>query len=505
MKILNAQQLREVDQETIKQEPISSIDLMERASNEFYKAFQLIHKDKNTPILIFAGTGNNGGDALAIARIMTIHHYNVNLYYLKQKERGSDDFETNLKRLMVIKSEIIFPIQNVKDFPIIDEETLVFDGLFGTGLNRAVDGIAEKLIAHINDNASTVFAIDIPSGLFCNDNSATKASSIIKATHTISFQLPKLTFLIADNQQFVGKLHIRDIGITEATLDACETTNYLIDDKLIKSIVKNRQKFSHKGSYGHALLIAGSYGKMGAATLASKACLRSGVGLLTTHVPHLGYNIIQISVPEAMASIDRSELMFTEFPPLDPFNAIGIGPGLGTKPNSVLALKELLQTSDKPMVIDADAINIISANPELLTLLPQNAILTPHPGEFARLVGAFDTHQEQIKQQQLFSEKHNVIIVLKGAHTTISLPDGRLYFNTTGNAGMATGGSGDVLTGAILGFLAQGYSAENATIIGVYLHGVAGNKAANYQSQNGLIASDIIDNLGAAFLNFQNV
>jgi NAD(P)H-hydrate epimerase len=323
---------------------------------------------------------------------------------------------------------------------------------------------------------------------------------VVKADFTLTFQFPKLAFLLADYGEYAGQWEILDIGLHPKAIEEFETDNYFITTEDITGKLKRRERFSHKGNYGHALLMAGSYGKMGAAIMASQGCMRCGTGLLTTHVPHYGYHIIQISVPEAMVSIDRSDILITEFPALNNFDAVGIGPGIGKKPNTVKALKELLTSmGSKPLVMDADALNIISENPGLLELLPENCIITPHPKEFDRLAGTSSSHYERHTKAVDFAKKHNVIIVLKGAYTSIILPDGKSLFNSTGNPGMATAGSGDVLTGVILGLLSQGYSPEDAAVTGVFIHGLAGDMAAGDISEQGIIASDIISNLGRAF------
>jgi len=286
-------------------------------------------------------------------------------------------------------------------------------------------------------------------------------------------------------------------------IEQTESVYNFLTKEFISGKIKRREKFSHKGTYGHALLIAGSYGKMGASVLASQACLRSGVGLLTSHVPRLGYEIIQNSVPEAMISIDPFETVFSEVPELSPFSAIGIGPGLDKMPETQFALKALLQAKPNKLIIDADALNILSENQDWYGLLPENTILTPHPKEFERLAGPSSNSFQRLQIQLQFSAKYNVIVVCKGANTCITFPDGRVFFNSTGNPGMATGGSGDVLTGIIVGLLAQNYSPEDATLIGVYLHGLAGNLAATEFGEYSLIAGDIISHLGKAFLQLE--
>lgn len=344
----------------------------------------------------------------------------------------------------------------------------------------------------------------MPSGLFGEDNSRNDLSKVVRANFTLTFQFPKLSFFFPEHSELLGKWEILPIGLhPEAFRQISSPYNYLNED-FFHGIIRKREKFSHKGNYGHALLIAGSYGKMGAAVLASRACLRSGVGLLTTHVPHSGCEIMQTSVPEAMCSIDSSDFVFSQAPATELFTAIGIGPGLGTDKVTEQALTNLLKLQPSKIILDADALNIISKNRELLEFLPENAVLTPHPKEFERLAGVSTDSYSRLKLQLDFSKKHKVVVVLKGAHTCITLPDGDVFFNTTGNPGMATAGCGDVLTGIILALLAQNYSPCHAARIGVFVHGLAGDLSAVQNGEISLTASDLVSFLGAAFLLKQN-
>lgn len=274
-----------------------------------------------------------------------------------------------------------------------------------------------------------------------------------------------------------------------------ESAEMFILDEKITNFVKKRERLSHKGNYGHAIIFAGSYGKMGAAVLASKACLRSGAGLLTANVPKCGYEIIQIAVPESMCLTDENYLLLTTLPDISMFDAVGIGPGIGQDELTVQLLEQVLLNAKEGLVIDADGLNIISSHPHLLEILPPNAILTPHIKEFDRLVGTTQDKMERFKKQKAFCMRYNCVVILKDACTSICNSNGTLYFNTSGNPGMATGGSGDVLTGIVTGLLAQGYDSLLAALIGVYFHGVAGDLAAGDKGYNALIASDIVDRL----------
>jgi len=370
-------------------------------------------------------------------------------------------------------------------------------------LSRPLKGFPAEMVQKINQLKNTVVAIDVPSGLMGEDNSENTVETILKANFTLTFQFPKISFLFAENEQFTGTWEVLPIGLHPEGMKKIPSDFYFIEGSDAAKIIQHRTTFQHKGDFGHALLIAGSFGKMGAAVLASKACLRSGTGLLTTHVPRMGYSIIQTAVPEAMASTDRHDSVFTEFPGLKPYSAIGVGPGLDKKQNTARALHSLIVQSGVPLVLDADALNILSENREWLSELPENSVLTPHPGEFKRLVGETKNTFEAIQKQLQFSEKYKVIVVLKGAFTSVSTPAGKLYFNSTGNPGMATAGSGDVLTGIILGLLTQEILSESAAVCGVYIHGLAGNLAAAAISQPALIAGDIVKYLGSAFISIK--
>lgn len=499
MKLFTTKQIAELDKFTIENEPIADIDLMERASMQI-TGWLLKQFTTEQKMIFFAGPGNNGGDALAIARQMAELDYLCEVYLLDFGKKLQSSPAINWKRLEEQKKVQLSKIRNSADFPEIDEKAVILDGLFGSGLTRPLAGLPAEIVQKINKSKNTKIAIDIPSGLMGEDNSANIPENILQANFTLTFQFPKLAFLFPENEKYVGKWEVLPIGLHPAGIAKTATQFHVIDFEEQKDLLCARPKFAHKGTFGHALLIAGSFGKMGAAVLASKACLRSGPGLLTTHIPRLGYTILQTAVPEAMVSVDQHDSFFTEFPDLKPFSAIGIGPGLGVKSNSCKALLQLLETVNCPVVFDADALNILATNKSWLEKLPANSILTPHPGEFERLAGESNSSFEKIEKQIQFSKKYRVTVVLKGAHTSISTPEGKVYFNTTGNPGMATAGSGDVLTGIILGLIAQKIPAERAAILGVYLHGLAGDLAAEEKSQFSLIAGDIIDFLSKAFL-----
>ena len=489
MNLLNAQQIKEWDQYTIEQEPISSINLMERAATACVEWIK--EQCRENSFYVFCGTGNNGGDGLAMARQMLKDKLNVKVFILAGASY-TDDFTLNLERL----KEWAVPsfLETDADFPELPAEALLIDALFGTGLNRPLEGLPKRLVKYLNAASNTIVAIDIPSGLFCDKSSI--GVEAIKATHTLSFQRLKMAFLVAENEMNTGAVHVLDIGLNEHFPEKVHSPFKLTDHNLASSLYQPRKAFSHKGSFGHALLCTGSYGKTGAAVLCTKACLRSGAGLTTVHLPEKSLEIMQISAPEAMCRADEHPTMLTklqENPAL--YSSVGVGPGIGTAPATSAFLQDLLQTYAKPMVIDADALNIIAKNKSWIRLLPANSILTPHPKEFARLFGDTNSDFDRINRALQKAAEWKLIIVLKGRYTVIALPNGQAYFNTSGNAGMATGGSGDVLTGLLTGLLAQGYKPEQAAILGVYMHGRAGDQAAAKYGMEALIAGDLIEEL----------
>jgi ADP-dependent NAD(P)H-hydrate dehydratase / NAD(P)H-hydrate epimerase len=499
MKLFLTKQIAEIDRYTIVHEPVADIDLMERAAMKV----TLWLKEKygtERKMIFLAGPGNNGGDALAVARQMAGSGYQCRLFLYDGGKGLKGSPAINLQRMEKQGKVAVEYVLGVDDFPEAEPNVVIIDGLFGSGLTRPLEGLPAEIVQKVNILPNEVISIDIPSGLMGEDNSGNIAEYIIAADFTLTFQFPKISFLFAENEKYTGKWEVLPIGLHQAGIENTPSEFFLTEKEDVRKMIVPRSKFSHKGTFGHALLIAGSYGKTGAAVLASRACLRAGAGLLTTHVPHFGYAIIQTAVPEAMVSVDAHDSIFTEFPELASFNAIGAGPGIGMKTNTRRALYELIAQARVPLVLDADALNILSENPDWLQYLPEKTILTPHPGEFNRLVGETADSWERIHKQCHMAKKFKVIIVLKGAFTSVALPDGRLFFNSTGNPGMATAGSGDTLTGIIVGLLANRMKPEHAAIAGVYLHGLAGDLAAKVKSEQSLVAGDIIEHLGQAFL-----
>jgi ADP-dependent NAD(P)H-hydrate dehydratase / NAD(P)H-hydrate epimerase len=497
VKIFTSEQIRAWDAYTIKHEPIASIDLMERAAGKCTDWLLLNIPDKYH-FKIFCGKGNNGGDGLVIARLLHQNKKTVDVYVLEFGKPGTDDFQTNLQRLHELLVPIHF-LQSPEMFPTINSNNIIIDALFGTGLNKPLDGLSSSLVQHINSSSKQTVSIDVPSGLFTDRSS--KGNTVVRATNTLTFQAYKKAFLIQENAEYIGIINVLDIGLDEKFLKETVTSEHLLDKETIVQIFQPRKPFAHKGTYGHALIAGGSYGKIGAAQLAVNACLHSGAGLVTAFVPRCGYTVLQTSMPEAMVMTDEDESMITSLPSeLEKYAAVGIGLGMGTNKLTRNALIDLIKSSPKKLVIDADGLNSIALQPEVLSFLPPNTILTPHPKEFERLFGACENDFERIEKARLKATEHNIIIVLKGHHTAIALPDSSLYFNSTGNAGMAKGGSGDVLTGIITALCAQPYTPVQAVLFGVYLHGLAGDYAAAELSQEAMTATDLIKFLSNAFL-----
>jgi len=501
MQILSAEQIRLWDEFTIQGEPISSIDLMERAATSCLEWMEENNWLRGS-FHIFCGKGNNGGDGLALARMLSEKKCPVLVHILEFGHKGTHDFQLNLARLHETDVEIRF-IQTEENFHEFKKEDIIIDALFGSGLNRPLEGVTAALISHLNTSGIDILSIDIPSGLFSDKSSA--GNVIVKAKETLSFQCYKLAFLMPENEAWIGNTHILNIGLLKEYLSQINTEFSLTGRITVSAMIRPRKQFANKGNFGHALMIAGGYGKMGAAVISAKACLRTGAGLLTCHIPSSGNVIMQTAVPESMLVMDDDPYLNTSLNhDLSKYGSIGIGPGIGTADKTAKMLEELFNQYRKPVVVDADALNILGMKQSLISQLPPYSILTPHPKEFERLFGPSKNNFEQIQLAIKKAKELQCIILLKGHYTLIATPEGKGYFNSTGNAGMAKGGSGDALTGMILSLVAQGYSSAEAAILGVYLHGLAGDIAASTLSEQSMLASDIIEHIGSAFLSLQD-
>ncbi len=494
-KIFSIEQIRKADAFTIESTPVSSSALMERAATECVLWLKSRAR-KQQCFAIFAGPGNNGGDGLAIARLLINSGFLVRVFVL-QTGRFSDDFSINLERLQPLTS-IVFWEEKPLQWPVPEADCIIIDAIFGSGLSKPLQGLAREVVQWMNEQPQTKVAIDIPTGLFADKPLSNPEDTVVSADYTLSFQFIKPAFLMPENEFFVGDWHILDIGLSQEFIENEPTNYFTIDSTLIKSFWQKRSRFGHKGVFGHSLIVAGDSTKMGAGLLAAKSCLKSGAGLVTLHHPKNRGMALNAFVPEVMSSPDESEVFFSKVPPLQRFDSIAVGPGLGQAKETQKALKFLLQDAGKPLVIDADALNILAINPTWIPFIPVQSILTPHPGEFERLVGKSENSFDRLNKSKAFAEKFQVILVVKGAHTWVVTPAQQVFFNTTGNPGMATAGSGDVLTGIIASLVAQNYSPAQAALAGVWLHGLAGDLSAETCGFESLTATDIINHLGQA-------
>ncbi len=494
--------MRAWDAYTIKNEPISSLHLMNRAARVFTDWFMKRYPDTSQAVLIVAGTGNNGGDGLAVARMLDQAQYAAKVVVCDFGTRHSVDFEDQMTVFSAFSAVYPTVYKSFDAFQqdnsvVFDGNDLVIDALFGSGLTRPLEGDWAKLVGVLSNSGQEIISIDLPSGLY--GDTPTPGDAVVRASATFTFQAPKRAFFFPENADFLGAWTIGDIGLHPDFEQQMETNAYYLTMDDAASRWKPRKKFAHKGTFGHALIVAGSWGKMGASVLAARACLRAGVGLLTVHSPRCGNIVLQTSVPEAMVSADRRAKYWTEVPDLAPFSSVGVGPGIGRAPETAEAVRLLLTGANIPLVLDADALNVLAEQPQWLELLPENSVLTPHPKEFDRLFGETTDGFHRNELQLSMAIRYRVFIVLKGANTAIACPDGACWFNSTGNPGMATGGSGDVLTGILTGLLAQGYSPESTCLLGVLLHGLAGDLAASDLSQEAMTAGDLVEYIGKAW------
>ncbi len=498
IKIFVTDKIKEIDRHTIQRKGITSIDLVEEAVTKFTNEFRNSYP-KVRRVVVFAGPGNNGADALGIARQLLDDSYQVVIYLFNPTGYLTPECAENKRRLLNIEQAEFCEVRDDFMPPVLTADDVIIDGLFGSGLNRPLTGGFAGLVKYINASPSEIVAVDVPSGLFGEDNRQNDPQSIVRAHVTYTFNSPKLSFLLAENKEYVGDWKVLPLDMDTRAIEETPSSYYIVREEDVAYAIPSRDTFAHKGTFGHALLVAGSRGKMGAAQLAAKACLRSGVGLLTVHLPKCGEQIMQAACPEAMVDIDSNESYYTQVPDLQHYTVVGAGSGLGQQLESALALDELLSSIFKPVVLDADALNLIANNPDILPKVPARSVLTPHPVEFDRLAGKSNTSYERLQKARAFAKEHKLCIVLKGAYTAVCTCEGNVYFTEAGNPGMATAGSGDVLTGVILGLLAQGLEPETAAVAGVYLHATAGDLAANQWGEPSLIAGDIIDYLGKAF------
>jgi len=494
-KIFETKVAKDIDNYIIINNNITSLELMDRASKVWTNKFLDLFS-KEVSVSVVAGKGNNGGDGYVIARKLKKLGFKVTVYCINTDSETSSDCEHNKRRYELMGGTLI-NVSSVSDFAPIGN-SVVIDAIFGSGLNRAVEGLTSELIKKINELPLAVVSVDIPSGLMGENNSANDPFSIIKADYTFTFMYPKLSFLFSENVDYVGDWCILDLGYDISGMNNVHTNYHYLKKNNIMDILPIPQRFAHKGINGKGLLVAGKVGMMGAALLASRAALRSGLGHLTCHIPISCSNIIQLGAPEAVLDFDKLEC-FSKMENLDRFNAIAVGPGIGKEAETVKALKILLKNWKGRIVIDADALNIISENKEMFSLLHEGCILTPHIKEFERLVGKCANDFERIKKLTKFAADKKVYVVLKGAFSTVATPEGLCYFNTSGNPGMATAGAGDVLTGVLLAMIACKMPTFEAVISGVFAHGLSGDLAVKECGMRGLCAGVIADGMGKAW------
>lgn len=503
--------MREADAHTIAHEPIASVDLMERAAHRAF--LRILHRveqgfvegQARSPVVVVAGMGNNGGDGLVIARLLHAQGVPVRVLRIVHRPEASADHEEVLRRAR----EAGVPLQDIgdEDLDRIDmgPEGIIVDALFGTGLDRPLHGCAKRAVQAINASGRPVVSIDMPSGLFTEDNSGNDPGAIVRATWTISFQCPKLAFMLPENGPYCGDWEVIDIGLDPGFLHAAGTPYRVVEHADVLALLPTRGRFDHKGVHGHALLLAGAQGTGGAAVLAARGALRSGAGLVSTAVPNALTTVLHVACPEAMCRPDPSPERITACPPNQGYTAIGAGPGMGTHDETAAVLKRLLQDPAAPLVLDADALNLLALEPTWLAFLPHGTILTPHPGELDRLHGSkASSGFDRLQHARALAMRTGAVVVLKGAFTATITPTGKVFFNPTGNPGMAKGGSGDVLTGLLTGLRAQGMPPLAAALLGVYLHGLAGDLAARHHGMDGMTALDIAQALPEAWKELRN-
>jgi hydroxyethylthiazole kinase-like uncharacterized protein yjeF len=499
MKILSADQIYKADEISIKNQQTTSTELMERAGSLIAQWLDERLQNSQIVLHIFCGIGNNGGDGLVVGRLLLKKGYNVNVYIVNYSDKRSKDFLINYDRFKNVTKNWPVLLKSEKNFPEIKDEDIVIDAIFGIGLNRSPEGWVKNLIEYLNSISALKVAIDIPSGLLANE-AVKDMDSILKADHTLTFQVPKLSFFLPETADFVSAFDILDIGLDTKFIEDAKPIAELITKLEAQEIYRPRKKFEHKGTYGHTLIVGGSYGKIGAAVLSTSAAFRIGAGMVSAFVPKCGYNILQTAVSEAMVITDKEEKYLSEFKLDFEPDAVAIGMGIGQNIATAEFLKNFLKTIKAPLVIDADALNLLAKNKELLQLIPKSSILTPHPGELKRLIGSWTDDYDKIKKAKKFSKKHNVVLIIKGAYSMIIF-ENKVHINTSGNPGMATAGSGDTLSGVISGLLSQGYDPLSASIFGVFMHGSAGDIAASQMGYESVMARDIIKNISEAYLN----
>ncbi|HIE27492.1 TPA: NAD(P)H-hydrate dehydratase [Candidatus Poribacteria bacterium] len=505
MKVATAQEMRSIDAQTIEMVGIPGIVLMENAGQAVTKIVKEI-LDDGKRVAIFVGRGNNGGDGLVVARYLALSGFNVTIYLLSEAERFRGDAKTNLQIAQNLQLKIKLLLSQEQLSAYRDEIQLcgvIVDSIFGTGLKGAVRGFAAELIAFINSTGKPIVAVDLPSGL---DADTGRAESVcVHATHTVTIGLPKRGLMLYPGADFTGTLTVADIGFPQSIIDAQDIKVNWVQKDEANRLMPPRPRNSHKGTFGHLFVIAGSVGLTGAAVLASEAALRIGAGMVTLGIPKSLNPIMEEKLTEVMTiplpETDSQSLALKAkskiFDFLERTDVVAIGPGLSRNPQTIELIHQLSAEIKLPKVIDADGLNALSEKRELLNQLDSQTILTPHPGEMARLLDCSpgEVESDRIDVAQQFAGKYGLTLVLKGVPTVVASASGEIHINSTGNPGMATAGVGDVLTGVIAGLLAQGLKPVDAAVLGAYLHGLAGDIAAEKVGKSGLIAGDVLNML----------
>ena len=502
MKIFTNAQRKAIVQYTIEHDGVTELDLVERAGDGIAREIMSRWQPQQRTI-VFAGWGNNGADALSATRILMRNGFNPEIYLFNIGGNRLSKECAKCKELLLSEFPQVKLKEVVSEFlpPELNSRCLVIDGLFGSGLNRPLPQSICVILRSINDSNADVVSIDIPSGLFSEWNTNLVNNNTIHATLTIAIEFPHLSFFFDDNAELIGEWTTVSIGLSQEAIRNTTYQYYLITHADAQKILRPRWPEANKSEYGSALICAGSYGMMGAAVLATRGCLRAGAGKVTCYSPQCGNTILQTAVPSAMFATSNDKTYLTDISLRHTYQAIGIGPGIGTRDDTITALGNFLKqcnAKQMPLVIDADALNCIAARPILLNYLPVMSVLTPHEGEFDRLFGEQSSSEARLRKAIEVSAFYNVVILLKGRYTAVVRPDGKVHINSSGSPALATGGSGDVLTGIITGLMSQSYSSEMATILGAYIHGVAGEICADEHGTFGTTAEDIAQNVGKA-------
>lgn len=498
MKIFTTENIRNIDRITIEEEGISSMELIHRVAEGVVNEI-LSRWNPSKPTMVFAGAGNNGADALIVAKLLIEAGFRPHVVLINVEGNSlSRDCRECRDELLRMGNVDMTEIVHQANIPTLTPDHLVIDGLFGTGLRRPLEGGYMAMARYINESGATVVSIDVPSGLFGDWNTGVLARNVVHADLTVTVQFPRLAFFMADNAPLIGEWKTIDIGLSRRAAEQTPTKFYLIEREDVRRVLKRRPQFSSKADFGHALLFAGCYGMMGAAVLAARGALRAGVGKLSVHSPRCGFGVLQTAVPEALFLPDPTENVISDMTPRVNYTALGVGPGIGTNDSTRGALETLIKSIKRPMVLDADALNIIARNQALIDHISPGSILTPHTAEFDRIFGSQASAEKRLLKALEVSHNYKLIIVLKGHFSATVRPDGKVFFNSTGSPAMATAGSGDVLTGIITSLMAQGYKSEIAATAGVYIHGLAGDIAAGKMGEYGTTAADIAAATGKA-------